>query len=272
MSREMDRIRELAGWDLDAYEYRPASHDGCAYIDARRRVSERQPFEVSSAIVDQGLAGFRESFSSYAARPDLHAEMEGLEWSICVVDLRCLLAFQRRLCFSSALPDMSASVQRELDLVTLTFGPAKPVVAELIHDEARRHLVMRSRDPNLHFRFSSDASAPVTVHAGSPFFEVAQYRGRWFLRDGYHRAYALLRAGIFKLPAVVVQAKSIAELGADRPWFFPEEILFSSTPPLVTDFLDDALTIEYERPPLIRTLRVTLEETFASSMLSGEQS
>ena len=36
--------------------------------------------------------------------PDLHAEMMGLDWSLGVVDLRRLLAFQRRLSFNSTLP------------------------------------------------------------------------------------------------------------------------------------------------------------------------
>ena len=89
-----------------------------------------------------------------------------------------------------------------------------------------------------------------TVHAGSPFFEVALYRDRWFLRDGYHRAYALLKAGIFKLPAVIVQARTRAELGAVQPWFFSEETLLFvlSTARHLADFLNDALTLDYDRP------------------------
>jgi hypothetical protein len=35
------------------------------------------------------------------------------------------------------------------------------------------------------------------------------------------------------------------------------------SPPRVTDFLDDALILEYDRPPLIKTLRVTMEETLS---------
>ena len=115
-----------------------------------------------------------------------------------------------------------------------------------------------------------DASSPIAIHAGSPFFEVAQYRERWFLRDGYHRAYSLLRAGVFRLPAVIVQARTLEELGATRPWFFPEEVLFSPTPPRVTDFLDDELVLEYDRIPLIKTLRVTVEEAFVPAVSSGE--
>jgi hypothetical protein len=131
-------------------------------------------------------------------------------------------------------------------------------------------VLLRSGNPNLQLRISDDASSPIAVHAGSPFFEVAQYRERWFLRDGYHRAYSLLQAGVFRVPAVIVQARTLEELGAMRPWFFPEEVLFSPTPPRVTDFLDDELVLEYDRIPLIKTLRVAVEEAFVPAVSSGE--
>ena len=41
------------------------------------------------------------------------------------------------------------------------------------------------------------------------------------------------------MPAVVIYARSIEEVGATAPWFFNEEQLFSDRPPQVTDFLDD---------------------------------
>jgi hypothetical protein len=271
MSGQKDRIRELIGWDLDAYKYRPATYNGDQCADARRRVTRRAFFDTANAMIAREADKFREAFSVQAARLDLQAEMAGLDWSLGVVDLRLLLAFQRRLCFNASAGSVVDPAQIE-DLVTLAFGPAKTVRFDLVRAETNRNLVLESRDPNLHFRFSAEGSTPVIVHAGSPFFEVGHYRGRWFLRDGYHRAYALLRAGVFVLPAVIVQARTLEELGANQPWFFPESILLSDSPPLVTDFLDDALTIEYERPPLIKTLRIVIEETFAPAVSQGGSS
>jgi hypothetical protein len=140
------------------------------------------------------------------------------------------------------------------------------------NDPASQVLVIRSNNPNLHVRTTGDASSPLRVHTGSPFFEVACFRERWFLRDGYHRAFAFLRAGVFEIPAVIVQAETIEELGAAQPWFFSEEVLFSADPPRVLDFLDDDLILEYDRPPLIKTLQITIGETFASAFPTGEQS
>lgn len=140
----------------------------------------------------------------------------------------------------------------------------------MIHDAATKTFVLRSSNPNLHFRTTGDAAAPLSIHAGGPFFEVACFRDRWFLRDGYHRAYNLFQAGVFEIPAVIVQARTIEELGATQPWFFSEDILFSEAPPYVSDFLSDDLIIEYDRPPLLKTLRITMEEILAPASPTGE--
>jgi hypothetical protein len=85
----------------------------------------------------------------------------------------------------------------------------------------------------------------------------------------------LLRAGIFQLPAVVVRAKTLEELGAVKPRFFSESVLLADHPPFVKDFLNESLTIEYDRPSTIKTLRVTIEESITAAVtreVSGEQS
>jgi len=263
------RVRELAGWGLDQDEYRPDSLDHSKLVDARSIAGRRPPFQTECAVVDVEDSALCIRFAELKLRPDLQEEMTGLDWSLGIVDLRLLLAFQRRLVLNRAEPRILLPAPEDWTaLVDLSFGPPKPVVCELVRSETT--ILFHSGNPNLHFRFSADPANPITVHGGSPFFEVAQYRGRWFLRDGYHRAYALLCAGVFRLPAVIVEARSLEELGAVHPWFFTEEVLFSSSPPRVTDFLDDALVLEYDRTPLIKTLRLTMEEIFTSAASSGE--
>jgi hypothetical protein len=262
MSPERVNIRELVGWGLDISEYRPHPLDSEKLDRARRIISERV-LESTNALLELETAALQDYFSRQAVRPDLEVEMEGLDWCFGVVDLRLLLAFQRRLVFNSSVPNIVAPSQEDWSsLVDLSFGPAKTVVYDLTRCAETSSIILRSNDPNLHLRISNDRSAPIAVHSGSPFFEVAFYRDRWFLRDGYHRAFALLRGGVFKFPAVIVQARTLNELGAVQPWFFSEETLFSSSPPYVIDFLNDALTIDYDRLSLIKTLRVTMEETF----------
>ena len=260
MSATRMLVKELAAWGLDQDEYRPAAYRGnpdCSHA----LLASRIPFETESALVELGDCGLRELFAKQETRADLRAEMTGLDWFLGVVDLRRLLAFQRRIVFDSEAQESPMPAANKWDdLMSLCFGPPKHVICDAVRSDAS--ILLRSTNPNLQFRITDDRSIPIEVHSGSPFFEVAHYRNRWFLRDGYHRAFRCLRAGVFRVPAVIVRARTLEQTGALHPWFFPEEVLFSPVPPRVTDFLDDALVIEYHRPPLVKTLRLTVEESY----------
>lgn len=265
MSTTKMRIRELAAWGLDQDEYRPTVYRGDP-DRARALIAGRTRFVGGSALVESDDCGLRERLAEQESRADLRTEMIGLDWFLGVVDLRLLIAFQRRIVLDlqaqeAPIPTADSSG----GLMDLCFGQPKAVECDAVRSDAS--VLLQSTNPNLHFRITDDSSKPVAIHSGSPFFEVAQYRDRWFLRDGYHRAFRCLQAGVFHLPAVIVRARTLEELGAVRPWFFPEEVLFSAAPPRVIDLLDDAVVIEYHRSPLIKTLRITVEETYT---LQGE--
>jgi hypothetical protein len=260
-------VRELAAWGLDEDEYRPAIYRGSP-DRARTLVANRSPFQAQSALLEVDDFGLREHLAEKKSQPNLRAEMTGLDWFLGVVDLRRLLAFQRRIVLDPQVQEFSVPAADDWDaLIDLSFGQSKPLVCDAVRNDAS--VVLRSTNPNFHFRITDNTSSPIAINSGSPFFEVAQYRDRWFLRDGYHRAFRCLRLGLSHLPAVIVRARTIEELGAVRPWFFSEEVLFSASPPRVIDFLDDSLVIEYDRSPLIKTLRITVEETYS---LQGELS
>jgi len=270
MSGRPVRVRELAGWGFDDYEFRPESFEQDRLAIARNLAAKQIPSKQHDALLGPETAKLGEAFRNLSSRSDLIAEMIGLEWSLGVVDLRNLIAFQRRLFFNPDVPKFEIPPPHDWPgLLSLCFGPPKPVQCDLVEDTPTRSLVLQSTNPNLHIRLTADATWPIKLHSGSPFFEVARFRERWFLRDGYHRAYALLKAGVSEAPAVIVKAKTIEELGATEPWFFPENILFSSSPPYVRDFLDDKLIVEYDRPALLKTIRISMEEILAPVTVTG---
>jgi hypothetical protein len=253
---------ELIAWDLDQYQFRPEAFDRSKVVKAREFVANRLKDHSSSALCKDETARLRDAIDRQQARLDLHTEMQGLNWSLGVVDLRHLLAFQRRLSFHPNVPLPVLPPPSDWNgLIQIAFPSGIPVICDMVHDVHAKTVTLQSSNPNLHLRVGTDRTSPVAVHAGSPFFEVAEYTGRWFLRDGYHRAYHLLQAGVFQLPAVIVRARTLEELGAVHPWFFPEAVLLSEHPPFIGDFLDERLTIEYYRPSTITTLRITMEES-----------
>ncbi|MGB8834209.1 MAG: hypothetical protein WCC95_18810, partial [Candidatus Sulfotelmatobacter sp.] len=114
-------------------EYRPAAHRGDLEI-ARALAATRAPFEPSSALVESGDCGLREQFAEQEARADLQAEMAGLDWFLGVVDLRLLLAFQRRIILDSGapVPDPNDWVGR----MDLCFGKPEPIVCDAIRSDS----------------------------------------------------------------------------------------------------------------------------------------
>jgi len=257
MSQQHVKVRELSAWGFDEFSARGEDvrqNHVAAVAERFEALDPRQPHHA--LLADPSLQEQR-------TRADLLREMDGLEWDLAVVELRHLLAFQRRLSFDPSAPAMPlAASDQPSELLRICFGPPKPVQYTSLAIDAQQ-LEFRSADPNFHLRLSPHADV-VTHSSGSPFLEVAEYRGRWFLRDGYHRAYHLLRAGIHRVPAVAVRAKTLAELGAEQPWSFSEAVLFSARPPRVADFLDDALTTVYARLREIKTVRLTIHTSYST--------
>jgi hypothetical protein len=264
-------VRELAAWDMDKSIFRPEIDGLSAKIELAHSEVARRDGSVSNDPIFRDVPIFiTDLLDKQLQRTDLHDEMRGLDWETGVVDLRQLLAFQRRLIFDDRFPHTGVPSRDDWTaLVSFAFGPPAHVAYRTLASSASE-LLLQSENPNLQFRTSAKSHhLPFLLHGGSPFFEVAEFGGRWFLRDGYHRAYQLLGAGVVNFPAVIIRARTLVELGPVQPWFFGEEILFGSHPPRVADFLDDNLTIEYNRPRLFKTLRVTIEESVEPALFTG---
>jgi hypothetical protein len=224
-------IHELVAWGFDSEADRTLL---CAeVIQSAVRVADaslrgRTPYQPASPFPRQEDLRLQMLLSDRVEGVARSGEFDGLDWKLATVDLERLLAFQRRLGFDerrrTAIPDPE-------DIVALL-----------------------------------DLTIPrVSQRPGytSPYLEVAFHRGRWFLRDGYHRSYGLLRRGINCVPAVVLHARTIKELGAIGHKFFSEDILFSARPHTVCDFGNEALTVRYLRYELSNL------ESIAASSLSN---
>ena len=98
------------------------------------------------------------------------------------------------------------------------------------------------------------------VHFGLPFVQIAELNGRWFVRDGNHLCYGLLRRGATEIPCVFVRARNFQELGANNPAFFRQEVIFGDRPPFLRDFLDDAVTKTAEHRTVRKVVRITGQE------------
>jgi hypothetical protein len=268
-------VHELIAWELDEYPYRNSaiSHKREEFAKqierAQQNLAERECDANSPALLAAENESIDHLFAECKQRSDLQAEYEGLDWTLGVVDLRRLLAFQRRLVFSTTQRASHIPGQNDWpQLLSLTIGLERSTEHHFVGNgraTGNLDVSLHSSNPDLQLRLSQNEGRsrhlPLSLHGGSPYFEVAELRGRWFLRDGYHRAYRLLQAGVHRIPAVVIYARTIEELGATEPWFFCEEQLFSDRPPRLIDFLDENLVLRYERTALRKVIRIRVEES-----------
>jgi len=268
-------VHELIAWELDEYPYRNSAmglrrEDFAKQVKrAQQRVAERECHASCPALLGEESKSIHHLLAECAQRSDLQAEYSGLDWTLGVVDLRHLLAFQRRLVFDARRHTSPAPQQNDWSrLIALSLGLQRGMEHHFVRTcgaTGDLDFSLHSNNPDLQLRLNPNAGRgghlPLSLHGGSPFFEVAEFRGRWFLRDGYHRAYRLLQAGLHRIPAVVIYARTVAELGASEPWFFSEEQLFANHPPRVMDFLDENLVLHYERTALRKVIRIRVEES-----------
>jgi hypothetical protein len=268
-------VHELIAWGLDEYPYRSSATDlrpkefAMQVERAQQRLTERERYVGRPALLAEETQNIRHLLTGYERHAGLQEEYEGLEWTLGVVDLRRLLAFQRRLVFSPTRHPSPIPQQDDWPkLISLAVGPRRNTDHQFVRNGSATDdldISLHSSNPDLQLRLNPKAGrggfSPLSLYDGSPFFEVAELRGRWFLRDGYHRAYRLLQAGVYRMPAVVISTRTLKELGATGPWFFNEEQLFSDRPPRVIDFLDESLVLRYERASLRKVIRIRVEES-----------
>ena len=95
---------------------------------------------------------------------------------------------------------------------------------------------------------------------GAQYVQIAEYNQRWFIRDGYHRCYGLLRRGVEHIPCVFIRATSFEQLTGGQGGFFSYETLFGARPPFLKDFLNDAVSVTTMRMAIRKVVRISAED------------
>lgn len=193
-----------------------------------------------------------------AAYPAVFAE----GWQVRMVDLSRLCAFQP-VVYTDRARERAAGTGdgdvRVLAALTLPTGSPPPLRASF--DEKRNAWVIVSSNRNLRLvgRFTAPVpGAPVGGGAGgTPGFgfvvtimpshlQVVELQGRYFLRDGYHRALGLLASGTAVVPALVASFSAIEELAV--PGALPQATYAGPRPPTLPDYLGDDVATEVQLP------------------------
>ncbi len=204
------------------------------------------------------------------SRPDIISvfSQQGLPWRTVMIDLKQVLSFQPIVRVDDLDERIAVAVQESNALVELLFP--QNIKMEAYYEASEQGHTIIVSNPNLTF---IPAQLPVTVWGQTMpapafipqftigFFNVVHYQGRYFIRDGYHRAAGLLRKNTdpqLIVPAILVEAQTLNQTGW-RPGMIAEAILLSDHPPFVSDFWDDTVAYDLLRQAKRRVFRMHLD-------------
>lgn len=225
---------------------------------ARDAVASRPPEVDQDQLVTEPPAELGDHVqalrSSPAAGP-MHAE----GWQVALVDLTRVCAFQPVVYSDQALERVQSVNETDLAsiaAVTLPLTQGDPLPIQ--YDPIRQAWIVVSANQNLRI-VGNIEPIPMNpggtglgfgVVAGPSFMQVGRYGGRYFLRDGYHRAFGLLSRGITVVPAFVRDITAFEELVPDPRTMLPLDSYRGLRPPVLPDYLDDSVSVSVQVPAM----------------------
>jgi len=248
-----------------------------AAVSALSTEGSRPVLEPDAKPLPKGLEAWAQRVGETAAFQFL---LGNLRPEYGVLSIGKLIAVQKFV-YAESRSDVEAVNPSDIaGLFRLTTPEPALVQRVTVKDQASLSYTMASENPNLRIggmvesehvvATASGAQMPLHVYGffvtfGGPWMHVARFQGRWFLRDGYHRAYNLLKRGIDRIPCVIVSANSLEDLGFVRPGFVGPEVLLGDRPPMVGDFVDDSRAVDGSIVPVRKVVRIRAEEFVITS-------
>ncbi|HTU31303.1 MAG TPA: hypothetical protein VMF07_18065 [Solirubrobacteraceae bacterium] len=255
--------RALVPWMDDADRQRLDRGDGAApYPDYSAALAERPPLDQSGVLASLPADLAEHAAAVRASEGAQRMLREG--WEIAwITDLRRVVAAQSRVtCETSPGDEPVPPAGDRLAVARLALpltAPPPTIVQEL--SEPDQTWTITSPNPNLRISGAFGGEVSPGVHGfGFLFSEmpsylsVAECDGRLVLRDGYHRSFRLIAAGVVEAPAFVRRfARGETLLRGGR---LPESAYLSERPPTLADFHDDRFAIDVRLQPRPTVARV----------------
>lgn len=212
----------------------------------------------------------REHLDAFRETPGLRAVVgdpaEG-DWEVGLVPVDALVAVQTGV-EAAAHEDVPTWSEDRLGALRAALPLSVPSVdlATSLDTPQHRRLGVQftARNPNVQVARKHvdhhDDGVDVTfeVRPRPNFVHVTRFRDRLLLKNGYHRAHQVVRAGGTHVPAVVRDVDDYAATGGDHDRNFAEERVLADRPPLVTD-LDTDAAATVVRPARNKVVRCVAE-------------
>jgi hypothetical protein len=221
---------------------------------ARATVAGRPTgFDQSGVIsaMPTSLAEHRERLRNNPASGPYFAE----GWDVAIADLSRVCAIQRHVLTDDATARVATVDPGDiLSVASVALPIAEKRTLAAGFDEHKQAWVFSSANPNLRIAGHVRAEVQPGMHAfgfvvsvSTSFLQVARYRNRYLLRDGYHRAYGFLARGITHVPVFTREYETFADIKLP-PGLSAQDTYLGDQPPLLSDYLDNAVSASVVMP------------------------
>ncbi len=248
-----------------------------------RRVALAHAAVLSRAPgVDQShaVSGIDDALRDYALQIEKHPHYRDYFKSGCTIRMAhlpdiCALQPIVHLDYANCADDFAGLIERakQQDMgsvarITLPLiAPAPPPV----HFEGQKNAwTLHSANPDVRIlgNFSARLElAPGLFAMGYGFcvvqpislLQVVLYRGRYFLKDGYHRSLALLQRGIARVPVIFQELDGTQALLVEGR--FNDQLILGEHPPRLPDYLRDDVAAQVSHLSFSKTIMIRAEES-----------
>lgn len=254
--------RALIGWMIPEEAAQWLAGPGQSVADEHREAVRRARATVASrpggldqadaiSAMPAGLAEHREALRKNPASAPYFAE----GWDVAIADLSRICAIQRHVLTDDAtarVNDVDPGDVLSVASVALPIADKRTLAAAF--DEHKQAWVFSSANPNLRIAGHVHAEVQPGSHAfgfivsvSTSFLQVARYRNRYLMRDGYHRAYGFLARGITHVPVFTREYGTFTDMRLPAG-LSPQDTYLSDQPPFLSDYLDNAVSASIVMP------------------------
>lgn len=185
-------------------------------------------------------------------------------WEVALANLLRVCAFQPVVFVDSARDRVNTVDFLDLQsLARMSLPLTAPAQLPVQFDQVRNTFAILSQNPNL--RIASTYSGPAansggvqvlgfTVGMAPSFMQVVEFQGRYFLRDGYHRALGLLSAGVQQVPVFFRHIRLVEELFPAG--MLPQGAFLGDRPPILPDYSSNLVSADVELPALQKLVAI----------------
>ena len=207
------------------------------------------------------------------SRPDIISAFKstGMPWRPVMVDLRKILSFQSVVRIDNLADRIGTALNNPDALLELCFPSNANIEASI--ETSPQGYTITTTSPHLMYIPSlvpvtiGNQMTPVpafTPQTNPGFFHVVCYQGRYFIRDGYHRAVGLLYKNTDEqivVPCILVEAQLLSQTGwqPGQSGMIAEAILLSDYLPHVSDFWDETVSCDFIQKSKRRIFRMRLD-------------